>query len=153
MITIRSCKIHIKLFLINLVFVIVFVPFDIFALYTLGKVKVGGPLYQRIVQDKELQADLQPPPLYLLESYKLVLQLQNETDREQIEDGAGRLKQLESEFQERLAFWAKTLDEGQLKQTLAGLVKNPAIRFFQICDPEFFQHGMTERTQRMNKTT
>jgi len=47
----------------------------IFNSLTLGQVKVNGPLYARIVQQKDLLADILPPPEYLLESYLVSQQL------------------------------------------------------------------------------
>lgn len=41
----------------------------------LGKVQVNGPIYQRVVQGKDLVADILPPPEYLIESYLVVLEM------------------------------------------------------------------------------
>ena len=35
----------------------------------LNKLQVNGPIYQRIVQGKDLIADILPPPEYIIESY------------------------------------------------------------------------------------
>ena len=36
---------------------------------SLNVVKIGGPLYDRIVQGKDLIADVLPPPAYIIEAY------------------------------------------------------------------------------------
>ena len=41
------------------------------------KVRVNGPLYHDIVTDKDLIADILPPPQYIIESYLVALQIAN----------------------------------------------------------------------------
>lgn len=40
----------------------------------LSELKVNGPVYQRIIQGKDLIADILPPPEYIIESYLVSLQ-------------------------------------------------------------------------------
>ena len=40
---------------------------------TLFKLKVNGPIYAGIVEQKDLVADILPPPMYVLETYMLSL--------------------------------------------------------------------------------
>ena len=49
--------------------VIGFASYGLWSFKTLNDLKVNGPLYQRIVQGKDLVADILPPPEYILESY------------------------------------------------------------------------------------
>ena len=43
----------------------------------LNEIQVNGPIYQRIVQSKDLIADILPPPEYIIESYLVCLQMAN----------------------------------------------------------------------------
>ncbi|MDP1635079.1 MAG: hypothetical protein Q8L69_10415, partial [Gallionellaceae bacterium] len=54
-----------------------FVIASIAAFWALSELKVNGPLYQRIVQGKDLVADILPPPEYIIESYLVTLQLRD----------------------------------------------------------------------------
>ena len=49
--------------------------FGVMAWFTLQQLQVNGPLYQRIVQGKDIIADVLPPPEYIIESYLVSLQL------------------------------------------------------------------------------
>ena len=49
------------------------VGLGVFANATLSTAKVNGPYYNRIVQGKDLIADILPPPEYVIEAYMLVL--------------------------------------------------------------------------------
>jgi len=39
--------------------------------FTLSQLKVNGPVYDGIIDGKDLVADILPPPLYLVEAYML----------------------------------------------------------------------------------
>ncbi|MBP9754495.1 MAG: hypothetical protein KBD40_05810, partial [Phenylobacterium sp.] len=39
------------------------------SLYAIQQLRVGGPLYERIVLGKDLVADILPPPEYVIEAY------------------------------------------------------------------------------------
>ena len=69
-----------------------------FALYgawsfkALNEIQVNGPIYQRIVQSKDLIADILPPPEYIIESYLVCLQMANLGQAE----GGGRISAIKS---------------------------------------------------------
>ena len=48
-----------------------FVILSLWSFKTLNELKVNGALYQQIVQNKDLIADVLPPPVYVIESYLL----------------------------------------------------------------------------------
>ena len=84
---------------------------------TLAQVQVNGPLYQRIVQGKDLVADILPPPEYVIESYLVVLQLADATadERPMLME---RLGSLRDEFEQRHRFWDGENLEPELKTLL-----------------------------------
>jgi hypothetical protein len=47
--------------------------------------KVNGPIYRQIIQGKDLIADILPPPEYIIESYLVALQAQDQTPGKQLE--------------------------------------------------------------------
>jgi len=63
------------------VLVVIMLAFGWIAISTLSQLKVNGPIYKRIVQGKDLIADILPPPEYILESYLTVSMLANEKDK------------------------------------------------------------------------
>ena len=59
---------------------IAFIGFSLVSLTTLNKVKINGDEYNRIAQEKDLIADILPPPEYLVEAYLVIYQMVEETD-------------------------------------------------------------------------
>lgn len=76
----RTLKLSRRLTLLIAVFSLDFLIFSAFAFRTLTEFKVNGPVYAKIVQGKDLAGDAEPPPLYILESYLVALQLARTTD-------------------------------------------------------------------------
>jgi len=81
----------------------------------LENLQVNGPLYQRIVQGKDLVADVLPPPEYVIESYLVVLQLSNAEEKERSEL-VQRLTKLRNEFEDRHKYWTTQGLESELQQ-------------------------------------
>jgi methyl-accepting chemotaxis protein len=79
--------------------------------YALNKLKVGGPLYEKIKLGNDLVADILPPPEYVIEAYlEATLALQ---DRASLAAHTDRLVQLKKDYDERRDYWSKSeLDEG-----------------------------------------
>jgi methyl-accepting chemotaxis protein len=71
--------------------------------FTIGKLKVGGPLYDRIALGKDLVADILPPPEYIIESYlEVTLALNNPSTIGARKD---RLTKLHKDYDDRRAYW------------------------------------------------
>ncbi|APW45143.1 methyl-accepting chemotaxis protein [Rhodoferax antarcticus] len=83
---------------------------------TLNQLKVNGPVYQRIIQGKDLIADILPPPEYIIESYLVVLQTMSAApdERQTLFD---KLKTLKADYDTRRAYW--------LNESLEDALKNP----------------------------
>ena len=76
----KDLSVKIKLFALVGIFVVGLMARAAFSYRTMNLVKVNGPYYQRIVQGKDLIADILPPPEYIIEAYLVVLQMADETD-------------------------------------------------------------------------
>ncbi|BBJ23259.1 hypothetical protein [Candidatus Nitrotoga sp. AM1P] len=70
-----SIKLAYRFGLIVLSVVVGFSIYGMWSFKTLNELKVNGPIYHRIVQGKDLVADILPPPEYIIESYLVSLQL------------------------------------------------------------------------------
>jgi len=71
--------------------------------YALNELKINGPAYEKIVYGKDLIADILPPPLYLIESYLMANEIV--LNPEKLEKNVARLKQLETDYDTRQAYW------------------------------------------------
>ena len=76
-------KVSHRLAILTVGFVLCFVVYGALSFKTLNELKVNGQLYQRIIQGKDLIADVLPPPEYIIESYLLALQLTTTTEKSQ----------------------------------------------------------------------
>jgi signal transduction histidine kinase len=82
--------------------------------HTLAEVRVGGPIYERIVRSQDLVADILPPPEYLLEAYLLTLQMDLAVDEVRVRELASRLRQTRVDYEQRYHYWQAAGLDGAL---------------------------------------
>ncbi|MEN3068795.1 methyl-accepting chemotaxis protein [Uliginosibacterium sediminicola] len=127
---------------IVLALLIGFVIFGLGAWYTLSEVKIRGTYYQRIMQAENLVADVLPPPLYIIETHGLTMELTLSSDRKKSEALRKQLAQLEADYQARLKFWlAQEGTPEPIKALLKGPVDESARAYFSLIH-ESFDSGM-----------
>ncbi|HEV2608724.1 MAG TPA: methyl-accepting chemotaxis protein [Noviherbaspirillum sp.] len=97
---------------------------------TLNNLKVNGPVYQRIVQGKDLIADVLPPPEYIIESYLVTLQLAASDDKAEQDALAARLKTLKADYDTRHEFWLKEQLDSNLSDIFLRQAHQPAMAFY-----------------------
>jgi methyl-accepting chemotaxis protein len=114
-----------------------FVLFGLVALATLNELKINGPRYVRIVQGKDLVADLVPKPVTLIESYLAVHQMLGEADRRRLDELIRDSQDLRTKFEERHQHWEKALPAGPLKATLHEKAYPPAAEFMRVIESEY----------------
>lgn len=84
--------------------------------YALQRIKVGGPLYDKIKLGNDLIADILPPPGYVIEAYlEATLAMRGPTS---IAERRDRLAQLRKDYDERREFWSKSDLDPALKSML-----------------------------------
>ncbi len=103
----------------------------------MGKLKVNGPVYRAIVMNKDLVADILPPPEYIIESYLTCLQLLHETDKQETQRLLAYFKSLKSDYLTRHDVWVKDLPEGEMKRFLVEESYKPAMNFYRITEERF----------------
>jgi methyl-accepting chemotaxis protein len=126
-----------KLFLVAGIAVVGWCAFGYIALNTLRTVQVNGPYYCRIVQGKDVIADILPPPEYIIESYLVAFEMWAESDEQQLTGLTERAKALEAEYQARHEFWQHDLPEGELKTRLLDDSYRPALEFYRVFNERF----------------
>lgn len=147
----RNLKVGSKLILLAGIFVVGFVMFGLVSYRTLNQLKVNGPLYKRIVQGKDLIADILPPPEYIIEAYLVVLQMVDETDKAKLEGLLQKSKQLKVDYDTRHEVWDKELEAGQLRDDMIKGSYDPAIEFFKIRDSEFIPAVLSGDREKARK--
>jgi hypothetical protein len=92
------------------------------------RLHVGGPIYEQIVQGKDLVADILPPPVYVMEAYlEATLALSRS---EPLAGSRAKLKKLHDEYNDRLKFWQESDLDGALKQKLTQSSHAHVVRFW-----------------------
>ena len=134
----RALNLPRRLAVLIALFSLGFVIFGVFSFRTLNELKVNGPLYQRIVQGKDLVADVLPPPEYILESYLVTFQLTATEDQAQRALLTARFATLKKEYLERHAFWTQEGLEGDIADSLLKQSYTPAMRFYEVALKDFF---------------
>ncbi len=119
------------------VFAMGFLVYGGWSFRTLDELKVNGKLYERIVQGKDLIADILPPPEYIIESYLVCLQIGSAlTDADQAAL-TGRLKVLQTDYQTRHAFWAGQSLDQEIAALLLKQAHEPAEAFYKIAFDDY----------------
>lgn len=115
-----------------------FLIFGAPTLQTLNTVKVRGPLYSQIVLQKDLLADILPPPAYILESYLVASEAMRAQDAAARDQLVERGRMLEKTYGERVTVWTGTLPAGKVKDLLLTGSQEPAREYFKVQNERFF---------------
>jgi methyl-accepting chemotaxis protein len=135
-----------KLWLLVGVFAAGFIVSGLFSFSTLNHVKVNGPIYQGIAQQKDLLADILPPPEYLIESY-LVSHQMMDADKTKLPAMIDKARSLAKDFEDRHQFWQKELPDGPAKSLLVDKSYRPGKELLAIQEGELIpalQRGDTK---------
>jgi methyl-accepting chemotaxis protein len=96
--------------------------------FVVESIRIGGPAYTSIVRDKDLVADILPPPAYVIEANLEVAQaFINPADVGQHKE---RLAELHRQYTDRMKFWADSDLPESVKTTLGQKVDGPAQTFW-----------------------
>jgi methyl-accepting chemotaxis protein len=128
-----------KLVVLIAVFVAGYSVFAALSFRTLNTLRIEGDLYNRIIMNKDLIADVLPPPEYIIESYLDVLQMADETDPAEITNFVAELNRLKKEYDERHQFWIDEalLVPGDMRDAMLKGAYDPAIKFYDIVFSKF----------------
>ena len=147
MLLLRDVSIRSKLLLLAGVFALGFVTFGWFADSTLKMAKVNGRHYQGIIQNKDLLADVLPPPNYIVETY-LVAHLFCDATPDELTKLTAHYQTLKRDYFIRQKVWQQTLPLGRLREEMIDKSRPPAETFFAVVDDE-----LLPALNRQDKTT
>jgi hypothetical protein len=133
----RTLKLPRRLAVLSAVLSLSFVIFGLFAFRTISELKVNGPLYERIVQGKDLIADVLPPPQYILESYLVSFQMMATDDQAEHKRLIARFQTLKNDHDTRHAFWSKEELGPDIAEALLKRAYQPAVAFYEIAFKQF----------------
>ena len=117
--------------------IIGFALFGFAAFKAMKTLNVNGPIYQRIVQGKDIIADILPPPEYIIESYLVVLQLIQAHDPAEISALVTRFQVLKTEYESRHNYWLGQSLEQELHTPLLQSSYRAAQDFYNEAEHNF----------------
>jgi len=104
---------------------------------TLNDLRVNGALYKRIIQGKDLIADILPPPAYIIESYLTTRQMMDANTDKQVAELTARLKRLRDEYETRHTFWRTESLEPEIARIMLEDSYQPARKFYARAFDDF----------------
>lgn len=99
-------------------------------------VRIEGPIYRQIEQQKDLVADILPPPAYLIEAWQVALDMLL-ADANSLPELTAKSRELRADFENRHQFWQQHLAKGLIKSAVVEQAWQPGIAFLDLRDREF----------------
>ncbi|MEK7374233.1 MAG: hypothetical protein AABZ85_04300 [Thermodesulfobacteriota bacterium] len=133
---------------------------------------IGGPLYNKIIQLKDIVSDVLPPPMYIIETYLTAMELLDAADarssRDRVDEIAkyglklrdGNERTKTPGYNERLPLWERALtsdttDDREIKRLMTKSSVEPAQKFFDALEnqliPAVKQGNVTEAKNIIRK--
>ena len=114
----------------------------------LEELRVKGHAYNRIVQSKDLIADILPPPRYIIEAYLVILQSEHSQSLTAVKTYQERVQTLEKEFNDRGSYWQNMPLEDKSRQLLLEKSEQSARDFFKLAKEQYFPQKLAEQDTR-----
>ena len=104
------------------------------ALFAIEGLRVGGPLFRQIVNNKDIVADILPPPLYVVEADLVATKLV--AHPETVEAASDKLAALRRDYDTRRDYWTKASIDPDMRDMLVNQSAAPAADFWREIDQE-----------------
>ncbi len=147
--TFLKCKLKTQMMCLLGMMIIGFVMAGSIAYISNNKVVVQGEVYQDIIDNKDLIADILPPALYLVESWQLSLEMVA-LRSEPIQPLINKSDALTATFQERLAFWKQ--QQPQYQDILVHELTQSANEFIRIRDQQLIPALLVHNEQQIQQS-
>ena len=109
------------------------------AFYGINQVRVGGPVYNKIISGELLRADILPPPLYAVDAFAAVNEAyvaSSNADYEKRDRKLLEVNALEKEFKVRVAYWDKNTDQDSTLSSYQAVIKSNE-EFYRIYNKDY----------------
>jgi methyl-accepting chemotaxis protein len=133
----NTLKMKGKLALLSGTAILGFIGYFVFTYQLMHVVAVNGTLYNEIVSNKDLVADILPPPEYIIETYLVTKQILGATDATQKKELIDRIATLEKDFRDRHDFWKSRIPQGPLHTMFLVDSYETAHKYFTLLNHDF----------------
>lgn len=123
-----------KLLLVAGVFVAGFSIYALLSLHTLRNIRIGSETYKTMAADKELLADILPPPAFIVESYLVVEKLRDAESPARQQALLDQLHQLRTQYDHKLQDWNERVDDEIVRLHLIDESQQAANQFYELVD-------------------
>jgi methyl-accepting chemotaxis protein len=130
-------SIRTKLWLMQGMFLLTLAAFALTAFYNMKRMSVDGHAFSKFIASKDVMADTLPPPLFVIETYQIALEMSHKTDQADLKAHIDQIATLRKEYNDAHANWAEKLDKGELHTTLIEKAHKPAMAFFKLIDEQY----------------
>ncbi|MEM7690114.1 MAG: methyl-accepting chemotaxis protein [Pseudomonadota bacterium] len=120
------------------------------ATFGVNQIRFGGPIHDQNRTLSEFNADINPPPIYLVEAFAIANVMAIHPESYQINEI--RLGALEREMQTRAALWAKSDMPEPLKKEVADAVTTDAAEFWNVVNAKLKPAIRSGNAQRIDKS-
>ena len=120
------------------------------ALTALYQVRIGSQAYDSIIATKDIQADILPPPLYIVETHLMTLTLARDPASPDSPANRDRLIALQKEFSDRNAIWAAANLSTDLARPLLDGSATSAREYFAVVNQDFLPALTANDAAKMN---
>ena len=133
----KNRSIKTKLFSIIGIFAVAFVVLGVFSSQNLRDIVVNGAVYADITRNKDLIADILPPPEFIIESYATAMDILESRDPSAVAGLTDKLNGLRKDYEDRQAFWRQSPISARAKELLTVAAYAPARKFYDAAFGEF----------------
>ena len=134
---IRSMRLSRRLALGFMLFALVVAALGFWTYRSGSEIVVNGPVFDRLVVGKDLKSDLLPPPLYIVESQLLCLQLAASQDEAEQDVLIARLSKLRAAYRTAHSYWLSRALDARVARLLMTDAHKPAMAFYEIAYRQF----------------
>ena len=114
-----------------------------------SKIIIKGEIYENIVSNKDLAADILPPPVYLLESWQIALEMVAVKNRP-LQPLIDKSNQLAEDFFTRTDYWDRVIKNQKMHDILQNQLVPSGKEFLKLRDEVFIPAIRSGDTKLIN---
>ncbi|MCC7012244.1 MAG: HAMP domain-containing protein [Planctomycetes bacterium] len=104
--------------------------------------------YNGIVLDKDLIADILPPPEFIIEAHLTAWQIAHCVDVQLAEKHLSRMKQLRADYDTRHEFWNENLEGDEIRTAVLEETYEPALEYFRVVEQQLAPAALANDFER-----
>jgi methyl-accepting chemotaxis protein len=155
MFSLKNVKVRSKLALLIGVAALGIIFLGALSLVTLNTVKVGGDIYHSINLDDQVNADITPPALFLLQAALTANAMDDAANRAELDSKIQEITECDKRFEEAAKTYAAQLPEGKIRQFLQTRIHPTGREYLDAVEKEYIpmlQSGDLKKAGEFRRT-